>query len=32
MLGEPWNKPPEEWQILVVRLLALKYGPGNFVR
>ncbi len=31
MPGETWNKSPEEWQSLVVRLLALKHGPGNFV-
>jgi hypothetical protein len=29
--GEVWKKPSEEWQELIVKLLPLKFGLGNFV-
>lgn len=31
MPGEIWNRPPEEWQDLVTRLLTMKYGVGEFL-
>lgn len=31
MPGEIWNRPPEEWQELVVKLLSIKFGVGEFV-
>jgi hypothetical protein len=31
MPGEIWNRPPEEWQNLVTKLLSLKFGVGEFV-
>lgn len=31
MPGEIWNRPPEEWQNLVTRVLTLKFGVGEFM-
>ena len=31
MPGEIWNRPPEEWQNLVNKVLSLKFGVGEFM-
>ncbi len=31
MPGEIWNRPPEEWQNLVNKVLTLKFGVGEFM-
>lgn len=31
MPGEIWNRPPEEWQDLITKVLSLKFGVGEFV-
>src|SRR5579863_6621102 len=31
MPGQIWAKSPDEWQELIVRLLVIKFGIGNFV-
>lgn len=31
MPGEIWNRPPEEWQDLVTKLLSIKFGVGEFI-
>ncbi len=31
MPGEPWSQTSQEWQELMIKLLTLKFGIGNFV-
>lgn len=31
MPGEIWNRPPEEWQNLVNKVLSMKFGVGEFM-